>query len=62
MTTDHDLCILGSGILRVIPISNKVNPYYLFIALSTNEVGGFQALQRTVVASIIPHLLYEKIE
>ncbi len=61
MTTDFDKCILGSGILRVIPKADKINPYYLFIALSTNEVGGYQALQRTVVASTIPHLREDRI-
>ena len=56
MTTESDKCILGSGILRIIPKRDKINPYYLFIALSIKEVGIFQAIQRTVVASTIPHL------
>lgn len=61
MTTEFDKCILGSGILRIIPKTDKINPYYLFIALSTNEVGVYQALQRTVVASTIPHLREDRI-
>ncbi len=61
MTTQYDRCILGSGILRVIPKKDKINPYYLFIALSTREVGTYQAIQRTVVASTIPHLREDRI-
>jgi type I restriction enzyme, S subunit len=60
ITTKSDNCILGSGILRIKP--NKVNPYYLFIALSTKEIGYYQALQRTVIASTIPHLRKERME
>ena len=61
MTTEYDKCILGSGILRIIPKKEKINPYYLFIALSTNEVGIYQGAQRTVVASTIPHLREDRI-
>ena len=61
MTTESDKCILGSGILRIIPKRDKINPYYLFIALSIKEVGIFQAIQRTVVASTIPHLREDRI-
>ncbi len=61
MTTAFDRCILGSGILRIVPKKDKINPYYLFIALSTKEVGGYQAIQRTVVASTIPHLREDRI-
>lgn len=56
MTTPFDKCILGSGILRIIPKADKINPHYLFIALSTKQVGMYQAMQRTVAASTIPHL------
>lgn len=61
MTTKSDKCILGSGILRVIPKTSKVNPHYLFIALSLKEIGTYQAIQRTVVASTIPHLREDRI-
>ncbi len=61
MTTEFDKCILSSGILRIIPKTNKINPHYLFIALSTKEVGMYQALRRTVVASTIPHLREDRI-
>lgn len=61
MTTEVDKCILGSGILRIVPKKNKINPHYLFIALSTKEVGLYQAIQRTVVASTIPHLREDRI-
>lgn len=61
MTTEFDKCILGSGILRIIPKKDKVNPHYLFIALSTVEVGVYQASQRTVVASTMPHLREDRI-
>jgi type I restriction enzyme S subunit len=61
MTTESDKCILGSGILRIVPKEAKINPYYLFIALSVKEVGLYQAIQRTVVASTIPHLREDRI-
>lgn len=61
MTTKSDECILGSGILRIIPKKDKINPHYLFIALSTKEVGLYQAIQRTVIASTIPHLREDRI-
>mgnify|MGYP004702561475 CR=1 FL=1 len=61
MTTEYDKCILGSGILRIVPKEAKINPYYLFIALSVKEIGLYQAIQRTVVASTIPHLREDRI-
>lgn len=61
MTTESDKCILGSGILRIIPKENKINPHYLFIALSIKEIGIYQAKQRTVVASTMPHLREDRI-
>jgi type I restriction enzyme S subunit len=61
MTTKYDRCILGSGILRIVPKKDKINPHYLFIALSTKEVGIYQAIQRTVVASTMPHLREDRI-
>jgi restriction endonuclease S subunit len=61
MTTEVDKCILGSGILRIIAKEKEINPFYLFIALSTKEIGLYQAMQRTVVASTIPHLREDRI-
>jgi restriction endonuclease S subunit len=61
MTTDFDKCILGSGILRIIAKEEMINPFYLFIALSIKEIGLYQAQQRTVVASTIPHLREDRI-
>jgi len=61
MTTDFDKCILGSGILRIVAKKEKINPFYLFIALSVKEIGLYQAQQRTVVASTIPHLREDRI-
>jgi restriction endonuclease S subunit len=61
MTTESDKCILSSGVLRIIAKQEKVNPFYLFIALSIKEVGLYQAQQRTVVASTIPHLREDRI-
>lgn len=61
MTTKSDKCILGSGILRIKAKKNKINPYYLFIALSTTEIGLYQAIQRTVVASTLPHLREDRV-
>lgn len=61
MTTEFDKCILGSGVLRIIPKKDKISPFYLFIALSLREIGLYQAKQRTVVASTIPHLREDRI-
>ena len=61
MTTNFDKGILGSGILRIIAKREKINPFYLFIALSVKEIGLYQAQQRTVVASTIPHLREDRI-
>lgn len=61
MITNSDKCILGSGILRIIEKEEKVNPFYLFIALSIKQIGGYQAKQRTVVASTLPHLRSDRI-
>jgi len=61
MITKNDKCILGSGILRIVPKQNKINPYYLFTILSIKEIGIYQANQRTVIASTIPHLRPDRI-
>lgn len=61
MITKSDKCILGSGILRIIPKMNRINPFYLFIALSVEQIGLYQAKQRTVIASTLPHLRVDRI-
>ena len=57
MITSEDNCILSSGhaILRIKETS-ELNPFYIFIALSLDEIGQYQAKKRTVIASTIPHL------
>ena len=35
--------------------------YYLFVALSLEQVGLYQAKQRTVIASTLPHLRIDRI-
>jgi type I restriction enzyme, S subunit len=59
--TRKDKCIMSSGIIRFRARSNKIDPYYLFTALSIKEVGFYQANQRTVIASTIPHMRKDKI-
>ncbi|HEY9534330.1 MAG TPA: hypothetical protein VIQ77_07320 [Mucilaginibacter sp.] len=57
--TDSDNAIIGSGILRI--VAKNVDPYYLFLALSINEIGQYQAQQRTVIASTMPHLREDRV-
>lgn len=60
MITESDKCILGSGILRIKANEEKIDPHYLFAVLSLPEVGLYQAKQRTVVASTLPHLRMDR--
>ena len=57
IVTNEDNSILSSGhaILRIKETS-KLNPFYIFLALSLPEIGQYQANKRTVIASTIPHL------
>lgn len=57
LITENDKVIISSGysILRM-KEDIDVSPYYLFCALATDEIGGYQAKKRTVVAATIPHL------
>tara|TARA_R110000744_G_scaffold253634_2_gene369200 strand:+ start:1955 stop:3343 length:1389 start_codon:yes stop_codon:yes gene_type:complete len=57
LITENDKVIVSSGysILRIKEDSD-LSPYYLFCALATPEIGGFQAKKRTVIAATIPHL------
>jgi len=59
MSTSEDKCILASGIARIRPVK-EVDPFYLFLVLST-KIGLYQALQRVVIASTIPHLRPERL-
>lgn len=61
MITKSDKCILGSGILRIIADEEEINPYYLFVALSIEQIGLYQAKQRTVIASTLSHLRTDRI-
>lgn len=61
MVTNADKCILGSGTLRIIAKEDEVNPFYLFLVLSVEQIGGYQAKQRTVVASTLSHLRSDRI-
>jgi len=58
MSMDVDKCILASG-LSVVKPHNKEDAPYIFAMLSS-FVGKFQALQRTVVSSTLPHFNIEK--
>lgn len=66
MITDVDECIVSSGIqvFRVNErgIANNLTNEYLFVALSIKEIGYYEAIKRTVVASTIPHLRPEKLK
>lgn len=52
MLTKSDNCIIQSHINYI--RCNNINPFYLFIALTTLEVGMYQAKKHTVVQTTIP--------
>lgn len=56
--TEVDKCILASG-LSIIKLKDREDYPYIFAVLSS-FVGKFQALQRTVISSTIPHLNIER--
>jgi type I restriction enzyme S subunit len=61
MITSNDDCILASGIAYMrLKQPQKICPEYVFICLSSN-IGLFQAMQRTVTSSTLPHLRPEHI-
>lgn len=66
MITESDNVILSSGIVRLrLKEEAKVLGFtqeYLFIALSTVEVGYYSAMRRTVIASTIPHLREDRLK
>jgi type I restriction enzyme S subunit len=54
-----DKCIVASGIAKI--RVNKYDPYYIFTVLDT-FIGTYQANQRTVISSTLPHLRPERLE
>lgn len=59
MITNEDKFILASGI-ATIRTKKEIDHFYLFLVLST-KIGLYQALQRVVIASTIPHLRPERL-
>ncbi|SCK01421.1 EcoKI restriction-modification system protein HsdS [uncultured Clostridium sp.] len=65
MISGDEKVVLSSGISRIrikdnseLPITNE----YLFVALSSKEIGKYQTDQRVVYASTIPHLRPERLK
>ena len=57
MITDSDRIIVSSGFsILHIKSDTGLSPYYIFCALALPEIGYYQALKRTVIASTIPHI------
>ena len=66
MLNESDKVIISSGFARL-SLKSKglkigLTPEYLFVALSNPIIGGYQARQRTVTASTIPHLREDRIK
>lgn len=57
--TGVDKCILASGLARL-RIIRDLDPYYVFLVLSTN-IGYYQALQRITIAATLPHLQQDRL-
>lgn len=66
MIVEADDVVISSGLaklrLQQKGIAKSLTQEYLFMALSTPEVGRFAAMRRTVVASTIPHLRIERLK
>lgn len=66
MLNESDNIVVSSGFVRLSirpkGIKLGLTPEYLFVALSNPIIGGFQAKQRTVIASTIPHIREERIK
>lgn len=64
MIMSNDNCILSSGIqimrLNEYGMQLGLTQEYLFLVLSIKEIGYYEAIRRTVVASTIPHLRPER--
>ena len=52
MLTDYDKCIIQSHINCI--RATSINPFYLFIALITKEIGLYQSIKYTVTQTTIP--------
>lgn len=66
LITKNDKCILSSGI-EILRLNNNgikqgLTQEYLFTALSIIEIGYYEAIRRTVIASTIPHLRPERMK
>jgi len=60
MIKGGDRCIISSGILKIrVEDTNKLNPFYLFVALNSKIVYS-QAMARYVTAATIMHLHIER--
>jgi type I restriction enzyme S subunit len=62
----YDRAIIASG-FAIIKLKAEAKQYnltseYLFIVLSSDEVGFYPAIRRTVIASTIPHLREERLK
>lgn len=66
MIMKNDKCILSSGIqiMRINEYAKQegITQEYLFLVLSIKEIGYYEAIRRTVVASTIPHLRPERMK
>lgn len=66
MIMENDKCILSSGIqiMRINEYAKQkgITQEYLFMVLSIKEIGYYEAIRRTVVASTIPHLRPERMK
>ncbi len=66
MINERDKVIVSSGFARLIlktkGLKLGLTPEYLFVALSNPIIGGYQARQRTVTASTIPHLREDRLK
>jgi type I restriction enzyme S subunit len=58
LTTKADRCIIASGIAKIRIKRN--DPYFVFAVLNS-FIGKFQAEQRTVISSTLPHLRPERL-
>ena len=60
MVVKEDKCILASGIVNI-RIIDSINKFYIFQVLNS-IVGVYQAEQRSVIASTIPHLNIDRLK
>lgn len=61
--SDENNAVLSAGITRIrLNKDSIISPQYLFLNLLIKEVGFYQADQKTVIASTLPHLKEDKIK